>query len=71
MLELLGFVTSLHSLEMRVMKLGLTRQLGNIRVTISRGRELVGMNGVSFYIAPVQLVNIHYKPAYNSFNSYI
>ena len=22
-------------------------------------------------IAPVQLVNIHYKPAYNSFNSYI
>ena len=21
--------------------------------------------------APVQLVNIHYKPAYNSFNSYI
>ena len=22
-------------------------------------------------MAPVQLVNIHYKPAYNSFNSYI
>ena len=50
MLELLGFVTSLHSLEMRVMKLGLTRQLGNIRTTISRGRELVGINGVSIYI---------------------
>ena len=35
---------------MRVMKLGLTRQLGNFRVTISRGRELIGMNGVSIYI---------------------
>ena len=23
------------------------------------------------HYAPVQLVNIHYKPAYNSFNSYI
>ena len=50
MLEWLGFVKSLHSLEMCVMKLGLTRQLGNIRVTISRGRELIGMNGVSIYI---------------------
>ena len=46
MLELLGFVTSLHSLEMRAMKLGLMRQLGNIRVTMSRGRKLVGMIGV-------------------------
>ena len=50
LLEWLGFVKSLHSLEMCVMKLGLTRQLGNIRVTISRGRKLIGMNGVSIYI---------------------
>ena len=48
LLEWLGFVTSMHSLEMRVMKLGLTRQLGNIRVTISRGRKLVGMIGVCY-----------------------
>ena len=41
MLELLGFVTSPHSLEMRVMKLGLTRQLGNIRVTVVEAVNLL------------------------------
>ena len=50
MLEGLGFNTGLHSLEMRVMKLGLTSHLGNILVTISRGRELFGMIGFSVYI---------------------
>ena len=35
-------------LEIRVMKLGLMRQLGNIRVTISRGRKLIGMIGVCY-----------------------
>ena len=33
-------------LEIRVTKLGLMRQLGNIRVTMSRGRKLVGIIGV-------------------------
>ena len=33
-------------LEIRVTKLGLMRQLGNIRVTISRGRKLAGIIGV-------------------------
>ena len=35
-------------LEIRVMKLGLMRQLGNIRVTMSRGRKLVGIIGVCY-----------------------
>ena len=36
----------LHNLEIRVMKLGLMRQLGDIRLNISRGRKLVEMIGV-------------------------
>ena len=32
------------------MKRGLMRQLGNIHVTMSKGRKLVGMIGVSIYI---------------------
>ena len=35
-------------LEIRVMKLGLMRQFGNIRVTISRGHKLDGMIGVCY-----------------------
>ena len=35
-------------LEIRVMKLGLMRQLGNIRVTMSRGCKLVGIIGVLY-----------------------
>ena len=35
-------------LEIRVMKRGLMRQLGNIRVTMSRGCKLVGIIGVLY-----------------------
>ena len=35
-------------LEIRVMKLGVMRQLGNICVTMSRGRKLVGIIGVCY-----------------------
>ena len=35
-------------LETRVMKLGLMRQLGNIRVTKGKDRKLVGMIGVCY-----------------------
>ena len=44
------WIASAGVLEWFTSTSGLTRQLGNIHTTISRGRELVGMNGVSIYI---------------------